>query len=97
MFKRLHDTSDLVNIVFEGESLPVPRGESVAAALLAAGAGHLHKSAVSGEPRSAHCLIGACFDCLVEIDGVANRQACQEPVREGMSVRRQSGPREVAP
>ncbi len=96
MFKRLHDNTDLVTIAFEGQSLSVPRDESVAAALLAAGAGHMRNSAVSGEPRSAHCLIGVCFDCLVEIDGVANRQACMEPVREGMSVRRQSGPREVA-
>ncbi|HJP21631.1 MAG: (2Fe-2S)-binding protein [Alphaproteobacteria bacterium] len=96
MFKRLHDSSDLVTIAFEGESLRVPRNESVAAALLAAGAGHFGQASVSGEPRSAHCLIGVCFDCLVEIDGVANRQACLEPVREGMSVRRQSGPREVA-
>ena len=97
MFKRLHDSTDLVTIAFEGQSLRVPRGESVAAALLAADAGHLRNATVSGEPRSAHCLIGVCFDCLVEIDGVANRQACLEAVRDGMTVRRQPGPREVAP
>jgi len=96
MFKRLHDSTDLVTIAFEGRELRVPRGESVAAALLAADAGHVRASVVSGEPRAAHCMIGVCFECLVEIDGVANRQACMVPVADGMSVRRQSGPQEVA-
>jgi predicted molibdopterin-dependent oxidoreductase YjgC len=36
-------------------------------------------------------MIGHCFECLVEIDGVGNRQACLTLVREGMRVRRQNG------
>jgi predicted molibdopterin-dependent oxidoreductase YjgC len=35
-------------------------------------------------------MMGVCFDCLVEIDGVANRQACMIEVREGMQVKRQA-------
>jgi predicted molibdopterin-dependent oxidoreductase YjgC len=38
-------------------------------------------------------MMGVCFDCLMEIDGVPNRQACQVLVREGMQVRRQEGAR----
>jgi len=34
-------------------------------------------------------MMGACFDCLVEIDGVPNRQACMTPARDGMRVKRQ--------
>ena len=41
-------------------------------------------------------MMGACFDCLVTIDGVGNRQACLETVREGMAVETQSGPRALA-
>jgi predicted molibdopterin-dependent oxidoreductase YjgC len=40
-------------------------------------------------------MMGVCFDCLVEIDGVGNRQACLTPVAEGMRVRRQRGARAV--
>jgi len=35
--------------------------------------------------------MGVCFDCLVEVDGVANRQGCLIPVRDGMRIRRQTG------
>ena len=33
-------------------------------------------SAVIGAPRGPFCMMGVCFDCLVEIDGLPNRQAC---------------------
>jgi sarcosine oxidase subunit alpha len=38
-------------------------------------------------------MMGACFDCLVTIDGVGSRQACLVTVREGMAVETQSGAR----
>jgi len=41
--------------------------------------------------RGPFCLMGSCFDCLVEIDGIPNRQACMVEVTEGMTVRRQAG------
>jgi predicted molibdopterin-dependent oxidoreductase YjgC len=36
-------------------------------------------------------MMGACFDCLVEVDGVGSRQACLVAVRPGMVVRSQEG------
>jgi predicted molibdopterin-dependent oxidoreductase YjgC len=33
-------------------------------------------------------MMGACFECLVEIDGVSQR-ACQRQVEAGMRLRRQ--------
>ena len=51
---------------------------------------------VSGAPRAPYCMMGVCFDCLVTIDGVGNRQGCLVPVREGMRDRdaaRQAGAR----
>ena len=39
-------------------------------------------------------MMGACFECLVEIDGVTV-QACTVTVRPGLVVRR-AGPREEA-
>jgi|TARA_B100000809_G_scaffold226458_1_gene238118 NADH dehydrogenase/NADH:ubiquinone oxidoreductase subunit G len=36
-------------------------------------------------------MIGNCFDCLVEIDGETNLQACLVTVREGMRIRPHPG------
>ena len=71
-------------------------GDSVAAALLAVGVKSFRDTPVSAAPRGPYCMMGVCFDCLVEIDGVANRQACLIAAAEGMVVRRQSGPRKLA-
>ena len=71
-------------------------GDTVAAALLAAGIDHCRTTPVSGAPRAPYCMMGVCFDCLVTIDGVGNRQGCLVPVREGMEVetqQRQAGGR----
>ena len=43
----------------------------------------------SGVPRAPWCMMGVCFECLVEIDGAAGRQACMIEVRDGMRIRRQ--------
>jgi D-hydroxyproline dehydrogenase subunit gamma len=40
-------------------------------------------------------MMGICFECLMEIDGVGNRQACLTPITEGMRVRRQQGARGI--
>jgi NADH dehydrogenase/NADH:ubiquinone oxidoreductase subunit G len=36
--------------------------------------------------------MGACFECLVEIDGNANQQACLRTVEDGMRIALQDGP-----
>ena len=82
-----------VSLEFEGESITARAGDSVAAALLAAGHSTLRTTPVSGAPRGPFCMMGACFECLVEIDGAPNRQACMTPVVGGMRVRRMQGAR----
>jgi hypothetical protein len=42
-------------------------------------------------------MMGACFDCLVEIDGVPSRQACMVEVSAGMRIRSQEGARDLPP
>lgn len=80
-----------VRILFEDESIEARLGDSVAAALLCADIVWTRATPVSGARRAPFCMMGVCFDCLVEIDGVPNRQACMIEVREGMRVRRQQG------
>jgi predicted molibdopterin-dependent oxidoreductase YjgC len=96
MFRRLDQpVGATVRLTLDGEAIEAMAGDSVAAALLAADAGALRTTPASGEPRAAYCMIGVCFDCLVTIDGAANRQACMATVRDGMCVERKHGARQV--
>ena len=80
----------LVNVTFEGKPCAVPAGKTVAAALLGdAHAGYTSIHPLTGERRAPFCMMGTCFECLVEIDGQPNRQACLTIVREGMDIKRQ--------
>jgi hypothetical protein len=89
-------TEGLVEIEFNGRPLAVPGQGSVAAALLAAGALRFRSTPVSGAPRAPYCMMGVCFECLLEIDGVANRQACLVTIQPGMKIRSQEGARHAA-
>ncbi len=97
MFQRLHDPdADIVSLSVDGIPIDARAGDSVAAALLAAGIVSCRTTPVSGAPRAPYCMMGVCFDCLVTIDGVGNRQACLVRVRHGMRVETQRGKREAA-
>jgi predicted molibdopterin-dependent oxidoreductase YjgC len=80
-----------VTITFDGAPIAAREGDSVAAALLAAGVAHFRDTPVSGAARGPWCMMGACFDCLVAIDGEPARQACMVTVAVGMRVERQHG------
>lgn len=62
------------------------QGDSVAAALLAAGVRTLRRGP-EDEARGLFCGIGVCFECLVTIDGRGGQRACLASIREGMNVR----------
>lgn len=92
MFRRLPDPSiGELTFTLDGASVPARAGDTVAAALLAAGMQGCRDTPVSASPRGPYCLMGVCFDCLVTIDGVDNCQSCLIPVAQGMRVERQRG------
>ena len=92
MFRRLTSAApDRIEFALDGIEVSVPKGISVAAALLYLDARPARLTPISGSPRAPYCMMGVCFDCLMEIDGEANQQACQVIVCEGMQVRRQCG------
>ena len=94
MFERLQQTGAPVRFQFNGEDIAACDGDSVAAALLAAGVQSFRATPASGAPRGPFCMMGACFDCLVEIGG-ETVQACMTPVSPGLKVtspRRPGGP-----
>ena len=74
-----------VVIVVDGAPMTAYPGESLAAALLAAGRRAFSRTP-GGAPRGPFCNMGICFDCAVEIDGVAGVRACMTAVRAGMTV-----------
>ena len=87
MFRRLTDASrPALTILIDGVACEAREGDSVAAAMLSAGQLMTRASPLSGAPRAPYCLMGVCFECLVTIDGVGNRQACMTAVRSGMRV-----------
>ena len=96
MFTRLQpDAGETVTLFIDGTRYAARASDTVAAALVASGLDHCRTTAVSGAPRAPYCMMGVCFDCLVTIDGIGNRQACLVPVREGMRVDVQRGKREL--
>lgn len=80
-----------VVFTYDGEPIEAYEGETVAAALLALEQRTLRRTSRRGEPRGVFCGMGVCFDCLMQIDGRPNVQACVTPVREGMRVETQQG------
>ena len=96
MFKRLADAGETVSLKVDGREIRARAGDTVAGAMLAAGIDRFRTTPVTESPRAPYCLMGVCFDCLVTIDGIGNRQACLIPAREGMRVETQAGARVIA-
>ena len=69
---------------FKGQAIPFRPGESVAAALDAAGVTSLGHDAL-GQANRYFCGIGACQNCVALIDGVV-RETCLTPATQGMVV-----------
>jgi len=84
-----------IEILVEGRPVPAREGETLAVALLNAGVVPFRHTPVSGQPRAPMCLMGVCFDCLVEVNGSSNVQSCMVEVREGMQVRLPAGSRRM--
>jgi predicted molibdopterin-dependent oxidoreductase YjgC len=96
MFRRLVESkAATVALTVDGKPVSAREGDTVAAALLAAGIDHSRTTPVSGAPRAPYCMMGVCFECLVSIDGVGSRQGCLVPVYDGMQIETQRGKREA--
>jgi D-hydroxyproline dehydrogenase subunit gamma len=87
------DSGKLVQIHVEGQVLRVRGGVSLAVALMESKIVPLRHTPISGAPRAPLCLMGTCFECLCEVNGRQNVQACMVEVTEGMRVRLAKGAR----
>lgn len=92
MFTRVFSVSgNQVTVYFEDAPVLVSEGMTVAAAVLQAGHADTRTTARDHEPRGPYCQMGVCYECLMDIDGEPNQQACLITVREGMRIKRQNG------
>lgn len=78
-----------IEFTFDDAPLTALDGQSVAAALTAAGVREFRRTA-AGNPRGMFCGMGVCQDCLVEINGEPNLLACAAKVQPGIKVRTQT-------
>lgn len=74
-----------MHVLVDGVPIPATPGQSVAAALMAAGLVWLRSSPRQNAPRGAFCLMGVCQECVLRIDGIA-LPACQVPVRPDLAI-----------
>jgi len=97
MFRKLHDPgADAVTIFIDDVPVVAEAGESIAAVLLRQPEIWSRKTPVSLSPRAPYCLMGVCFECLAQVDGVASVQTCLTPVKAGMRIARQQGRRALS-
>jgi len=77
-----------IMLTLEGRPVEAQQGDTLLTALLAAGAGHLRESEFGDGPRAGFCLMGACQDCWVMVEGRGRVRACTTLAEQGMEVRR---------
>jgi predicted molibdopterin-dependent oxidoreductase YjgC len=80
------DSAAAVQVTVDGMPVAAASHETVAVLLLRLGRLPFRRTVLSGAPRAAYCLMGVCYDCLVEIDGRPRQQACMIEVAPGMHI-----------
>lgn len=75
-----------ITLHWHDQTISAQTNDTVASALLLAGIRASRKSAVSGNARLPFCMMGSCFECLLEIDGQIV-QSCMTPAKDGMQLK----------
>jgi predicted molibdopterin-dependent oxidoreductase YjgC len=81
----------MTTFAFDGREIVAAPGQSIGAALIAAGYRSWRTTRHTGAPRGVFCGIGICFDCLVVVNGRPNQRACLAEARQGDEVTPQEG------
>jgi glycine/D-amino acid oxidase-like deaminating enzyme/bacterioferritin-associated ferredoxin len=82
---KVKETKEKVEIIFDGRRLSALEGETISAALHANGIKSFRTTSKK-HARGLYCGMGACFDCIVTVDGRLGIRACMEKVRGGQVV-----------
>ncbi|MFF1815751.1 FAD-dependent oxidoreductase [Kribbella sp. NPDC058245] len=84
-------TADVVPVTVDGAPVEAVAGQTVAGVLLGRGRDAWRTTRGGCRPRGVFCGIGACFDCLVVVNGTPDVRACQRTVSAGDSIESQNG------
>lgn len=75
-----------VKLLVNGKEIPAYKGETILAALMAAGYKKLKRSPLDKAPRGALCGMGVCFECMVTVNGIPNIRSCMTEVENNMEI-----------
>ncbi|MET7696533.1 (2Fe-2S)-binding protein [Streptomyces sp. NPDC005485] len=78
-------------VTLDGRQIQALPGQTVAAALWAAGITSWRTTRGEGRARGIFCGIGVCFDCLVTVNDRPGQRACLVALRPGDAIRTQEG------
>lgn len=76
-----------ITIFFEGKPIRAFEGESLAAAIYAAGINVFRLSPILKRPRAVFCMVGKCGSCIVRVNGIPTR-TCVTPAEKNMRIER---------
>lgn len=80
-----------IDFTLDGKAMEGFEGETIAAALDAAGVKVLGHTHAGNRPRGFYCAIGNCSSCLMTVNGEPNVRVCTEKLKEGDVVETQKG------
>ena len=75
-----------VKITVDGKRIKTREGETIVAALIAAGVKVFRYSVKRNEPRSLFCAIGRCTDCVMTVNNKYNVRTYVTLVENGMKI-----------
>ncbi|HKL12293.1 MAG TPA: (2Fe-2S)-binding protein [Halanaerobiales bacterium] len=85
-----------ITFTYNGKKIKAYEGETIAAALYAAGIRVLKISSKYERPRGLFCAIGNCSSCHMVVDGTPNVKTCITKVQEGMVVKEEVGKGDIS-
>jgi len=80
-----------IDIFVNGQPVHAFEGETIGAALTAAGIRELRRTEQLQDPRGLYCCMGTCHGCLVTVEGQPSVRACITPVQAGQQIMLQEG------
>lgn len=82
---------EAIEFVFDQRRLSATPGQTLAAALLAAGVRTWGTRRQDGAPCGVYCGIGVCYGCHIVLNGRPNTRACLVRVEDGDTATTQEG------
>ncbi|MFL4474948.1 (2Fe-2S)-binding protein [Paeniglutamicibacter sp. MACA_103] len=75
-----------ITVTLNNARVTADAGQSVGAILMGEGIKAWRTTRNEGKARGLFCGIGACYDCLVTIDGQPNQRACLVEACDSMNI-----------